>query len=161
VCVGVHMFDEISRAGGVKFSGVNFSKSFFSVHPRWAFRVSSPLSYFRLVSHCVGHGSWGHLSQNIVSLLLVAPACERHFGALQLGKIMFTTALASGLAHVALGPSNAVQFGASGLVFCCILLNSLIEVLLQPNFPTPSLSVTLSSEALVSAHPPTQQRPTF
>ena len=33
-----------------------------------------------------------------------------------------------GLAHMAFGPENAIQMGASGVVFCMILLSSLIQV---------------------------------
>ena len=54
------------------------------------------------------------------------PACERHFGALALLKIIFYVALASGVAHMFLGAHNTVQLGASGVVFSMIILNSLI-----------------------------------
>jgi len=33
--------------------------------------TQSPLAYWRLFSHCLGHGSWDHLSHNLVNLLLV------------------------------------------------------------------------------------------
>jgi membrane associated rhomboid family serine protease len=47
----------------------------------------------------------------------VGPSCEREFGAFNLVKIMLWTALVSGLAHMLLGPANAIQLGASGVVF--------------------------------------------
>ena len=109
-------------------SGIIMSHNFFAVHPRQAFQVASPLSYWRLFSHCLGHVSWQHLRGNMVSLLLVAPACERHYGSLQLSKIIACTAVACGLAHIALGPADTIQMGASGVVFCMILLNSLVSV---------------------------------
>ena len=65
---------------------------------------------------------------HVVNLLLVMPACERHFGALALLKIIFYVALASGVAHMFLGAHNTVQLGASGVVFSMIILNSLIEM---------------------------------
>lgn len=40
---------------------------------------------------------------------------------------MLWTAVASAIAHIAMGPANAVQLGASGIVFMLILLNSLVE----------------------------------
>jgi membrane associated rhomboid family serine protease len=50
-------------------------------------------------------------------LAQVGPACEREFGAYNLVKIMTWTAVVSGVAHMVLGPANAYQLGASGVVF--------------------------------------------
>jgi membrane associated rhomboid family serine protease len=108
--------------------GVDFIHNYFAVPPFAWFSFTSPKSYWRLFSHILGHSSWAHLNGNVVNLLLVMPACERHFGGLALLTIIFYVALASGLAHMFLGAHNSVQLGASGVVFSMIILNSLIEM---------------------------------
>ena len=106
----------------------NITQHYFGIPPYSQFIVTRPLSWFTLFSHVLGHGSWAHLNGNVVNLLLVAPACERHFGAKSLLLIIFNVALTSGIAHMLFGPANAIQLGASGVVFAMILLNSLIEI---------------------------------
>lgn len=105
-----------------------FSTDYFAVPPWAYFRLASPWSWWRLVSHVLGHSSWSHLNGNVTNLLLVMPACERHFGTFELVKIIVWVSLASSIAHMALGPGDAIQLGASGVVFSMIILNSLIEV---------------------------------
>ena len=119
-CVLVHVVN-------VGTPGLKFSEKFFAVPPLRLFSFLNPLDYWRLFSHVLGHGSWQHLHGNMVNALLVAPACERDYGAYNLLKIMVWTALASAAAHMLLGDSNALQLGASGIVFMLILLNSLVE----------------------------------
>lgn len=58
-----------------------------------------------------------HVHVQVVNFLLVAPGCEREYGAFNLLKIMLWTALSSAVAHMLLGPANTVQLGASGIVF--------------------------------------------
>eukprot|EP00947_MAST-08B_sp_MAST-8B-sp1_P001232 g1232.t1 len=120
-CFLVHLVNVLGGGDG------SFSRTFFAVTPWWGFSFVNPLSYWRLVSHVLGHGSWGHLHGNMVNTLLVGPSCERDYGAYNLLKIMLWTALASALAHMLFGSRNALQLGASGIVFMLILLNSLVE----------------------------------
>lgn len=120
LCVGVHLLNSLIPM-------LELSKSYFAVYPWGHCHLLSPLTYWRMFSHVLGHGSWGHLQGNMVNLLLCAPGVERHFGALGLLKIVFTTAVSSGLAHILLGPSNAVQLGASGVLFALLMLQSLVE----------------------------------
>ncbi|KAH8048944.1 hypothetical protein JL722_12179 [Aureococcus anophagefferens] len=91
------------------------------------FRMASPLNpltYLRLLTHTVGHTGYDHLKGNMVNLLLVGPASEKEFGSMNLLKIMVYVAVSSAVAHMALGPANGYQLGASGVVFALILLNS-------------------------------------
>ena len=120
ICVIVHIINVLIPG--------DISSTYFAVWPWRSFSFSSPLAYWRLFSHIFGHGSWGHLSGNITNLLLVCPAVERHWGGKQLCAIFIYVAIASGIAHMTFGPSNAAQLGASGVVFSTILLNSLIEI---------------------------------
>ena len=94
------------------------------------FRMASPLNpltYLRLLTHTVGHTGYDRLKGNMVNLLLVGPASEKEFGSMNLLKIMFYVAVSSAVAHMALGPANGYQLGASGVVFALILLNSLLS----------------------------------
>jgi membrane associated rhomboid family serine protease len=120
-CVLVHTLNWVLGGDGW------LSRTLFAVPPMSMFSFFNPLSYWRLFSHVLGHGSWTHLHGNLVNMLLVAPNCEREYGVFNLFKIMMWTALSSGLAHMLFGSSNAYQLGASGIVFMLILLNSLVE----------------------------------
>ncbi|KAK7238354.1 protein serine/threonine phosphatase [Aureococcus anophagefferens] len=94
------------------------------------FRMASPLNpltYLRLLTHTVGHTGYDHLKGNMVNLLLVGPASEKEFGSMNLLKIFLYVAVSSAVAHMALGPANGYQLGASGVVFALILLNSLLS----------------------------------
>jgi membrane associated rhomboid family serine protease len=61
-CVLVHTADSV-------FGGV--AVSMFAIGPLSMFSLLSPLSYWRLLSHMLGHTSWAHLNGNMVNLLLV------------------------------------------------------------------------------------------
>jgi len=106
-----------------------------AVAPGAAVRLACPplryldarTGWYRLATHVVGHADYGHLKGNMVNLLLVGPAAEREFGSGALLKIAAYVAVASAAAHMALGPGDAYQLGASGIVFALILLNSLLS----------------------------------
>jgi membrane associated rhomboid family serine protease len=119
VCVFVQMLSSMFGNG--------FVISYFAIHPWRNFNFRSPISYLQMITQIFGHGNWEHLTGNMINLLLVGPTCERVFGLYNLLKIIVWTAIASSMAHMGLGPSNAVQLGASGVVFMLILLNSLVE----------------------------------
>ncbi|CAD7939835.1 unnamed protein product [Amoebophrya sp. A25] len=89
------------------------------------------MSILRLFTHVVGHGDWGHLSGNMVNLLLAGPAAEREFGSYNLLKVILYVAVFSAFAHIAFGNAASIQLGASGVVFMCILLSSLVQVRLN------------------------------
>lgn len=76
------------------------------------------------------HTDWGHLRGNVVSLLLVAPTCERALGPHALLKIMGVTSFASSAMHLlstlVLGKDQLFVMGASDIVFSFIILNSLV-----------------------------------
>lgn len=90
-------------------------------------RLSDPLSYVRLVSFAFGHASWDHLIGNMSYILLLGPLLEEKYGSRTLAKIMLASALACGLANVALFPARGIV-GASGVVFTMILLSSVTSV---------------------------------
>ncbi len=96
----------------------------FSVYPgmSWA----NPVDYWRLISHVLGHDSWGHLIGNLTFLLLLGPALEEKYGSSRLLQMILFTALATGLATVLLFSTGLL--GASGIVFMFIILSSYANV---------------------------------
>ena len=83
---------------------------------------SNPLTYFRFVSHALGHIDVGHLSGNILLLLLIGPLLEEKYGRGPLVAMMLSTALVTGLIHTFL--FSGLLMGASGIVFMFITLSS-------------------------------------
>ncbi len=86
------------------------------------FRLTSPLYYFQLVGHVLGHRDWSHLVSNFSVILLVGPILEEKYGSGNLIKMMLITALITGLLNSALFSTGLL--GASGLAFLMILLAS-------------------------------------
>jgi GlpG protein len=62
----------------------------------------------------------------MVHLLLVGPAVEHGFGSRNLFMIIMIVAISSAFVHLAIGKAYTYQLGASGVVFACILLSSLV-----------------------------------
>jgi membrane associated rhomboid family serine protease len=86
----------------------------------------NPLSYLSLFTHVLAHENWAHLQGNMVHLLLVGPAVEHAFGSKNLFYIIVVVAFSSALVHLAIGKQFTYQLGASGVVFACIMLSSLV-----------------------------------
>ncbi len=105
-------------------TGGQVSRTYFTVLPTFA--VTSPLSYFRLVSHVVGHQDWTHLVANFSLILLIGPILEEKYGSGPLVLMMLVTALATGILNVALLDTGLM--GASGIVFMMILLSSFTNI---------------------------------
>jgi len=95
-----------------------------AVHGVW--NGSRLLQYTSLVTHIFAHSSFGHLKGNMTHLLLVGPSVEHAFGSKNLMIIMGIVAVVSAFAHILLGSNHSHQLGASGVVFACILLSSLV-----------------------------------
>ena len=77
----------------------DFTLNFFSCHPfPYMSMAFEPLTtWWRLVSHTLGHGSWQHLSGNVSLILLVGPPCEKDYGSRMLLRILLWTAFTTGL----------------------------------------------------------------
>lgn len=102
------------------FTGGRLIANLFATYP--GFRLTSPIFYFQLFSHVLGHRDWGHLAGNFSLILLLGPILEEKYGSGNLIKMMLITALVTGLLNAAL--FNTGLIGASGLVFMMILLAS-------------------------------------
>ena len=89
-----------------------------------AFYASSPLSWFRLVSHCIGHGGWMHLFGNFTMILLIGPILEEKYGSKDLLLMIAVTAATTGFLNMVFFPGTLL-LGASGIVFMLIILASM------------------------------------
>lgn len=97
---------------------------FFVVRPHisWV----NPLDYLRLVSHILGHSSWGHLLGNLTYILLLGPLLEEKYRGGPLFLMIFLTALGTGLINVLFFSTGLM--GASGIVFMLIILASVADI---------------------------------
>jgi membrane associated rhomboid family serine protease len=100
-----------------------FVTSFFLVSPTMS--IGNPLTYFRLVSHTMGHAGWDHLTGNLMFVLLLGPMLEEKYGSKRMLIMFLVTALATAAAVVFL--FKVGLYGASGLVFMLIVLSSLVN----------------------------------
>jgi membrane associated rhomboid family serine protease len=87
----------------------------------------SLLQYTSLMTHIFAHADYWHLRCNMTHLLLTGPGVEYAFGSKNIVIIMLLVAVSSALIHALVGSSYTHQLGASGVVFACILLNSLVS----------------------------------
>lgn len=112
ICIMIHFVSYFYYLGNI-----------LGIHDTW--NTFRPLQYTSLVTHIFAHSDFGHLRGNLTHLLLVGPSVEHTFGSKNLLTIIFAVAISSAFAHIMLGGYNTHQLGASGVVFACILLNSL------------------------------------
>ena len=101
-------------------SGGRIVPVYFAALPHFNFR--SPLSWFRLVSHVLGHKDWTHLITNFSMILLIGPILEEKYGSRPLLIMIAITALATGILNTFFFSTGLM--GASGIVFMMILLGS-------------------------------------
>ena len=85
---------------------------------------SDPLTYLRLFTHVLGHGSYAHYIGNIMLMLVIGTTLEDKYGSKKLMFCILVTALISGLVQMFFFPSTAL-LGASGIVFMMIVMSSL------------------------------------
>lgn len=106
--------------GADLMAGGKLTPAFFATYPD--FEWASPVFWFRLISHVLGHKNWAHLTANFAIILLIGPLIEEKYGSARLLKMMAITALATGVLNAAFFTTGLL--GASGLAFMMILLSS-------------------------------------
>ncbi len=106
-------------------TGGTLISTMFSISP-FGFNLASPLSWFRLFSHVIGHASWTHLIGNFSFILLIGPILEEKYHSGPILLMMLVTALATGLLDLFI--MRAQLLGASGIVFMFILLSSFTNI---------------------------------
>lgn len=81
-------------------------------------------TYIRLFGHVLGHSDISHYVGNMMMFLLLGPIAEEKYGSKNLLILFAITALITGLVNTMLFPKSAL-LGASGIVFCLIVLVSM------------------------------------
>lgn len=112
-CVLVQLLSQLT--GGAS------NKALFSVYRS---SLLNPLTYLRLFGHALGHGSWEHLINNMMFILILGPMIEEKYGTSNTAFVMLCTAFVTGVITMLFLPRVAL-LGASGIVFAFILLSSI------------------------------------
>lgn len=81
------------------------------------------LTYFRFFGHVFGHSNLSHILNNMMMILLLGPAVEERYGHGYTALTIAVTALVTGLVNFIFFPHTAL-LGASGVVFCFIIMSS-------------------------------------
>ena len=84
----------------------------------------NPLSYIRVFTHVLGHADISHYLGNMMFFLLLGPGIEEKYGSKVTLAMIAVTAFVTGVINCLLF-SNTALLGASGVVFCFIILSSM------------------------------------
>ena len=104
-------------------TGGTLAPAYFAALP--TFEYNSFWSWFRLVSHVLGHRDTLHLTANFSVILLIGPILEEKYGSRQLLIMILVTALVTGVLNTLF--FNTGLMGASGIVFMMILVGSFVN----------------------------------
>lgn len=116
ICFLILMIDKLCRG--------KFSKTFFTTYKNDS--LLNPLTYFKLISHSLGHADWDHLYSNFIKILLIGPLIEEKYGSINLLIAMILTSLIIGIVNKILGKGGIL--GASGVAYMLILLSSFVNM---------------------------------
>lgn len=116
LCLGILLIDKLCRN--------KFSQPFFTTYKNDS--LLSPLTYFKLVSHSLGHSDWDHLYSNFIKILLIGPLIEEKYGSINLLIALVLTSLIIGIVNRLLGKGGIL--GASGIAYMLILLSSFVNM---------------------------------
>lgn len=86
----------------------------------------NPLTYFKLISHSLGHSSWDHLYNNFLKILLIGPLIEEKYGSLNLLIMIILTSLIIGIINRIFSKNRIL--GASGIAYMLIVLCSFVNI---------------------------------
>lgn len=100
------------------------SATFFTTYKNDS--LLNPLTYFKLISHSLGHSDWDHLYGNFIKILLIGPLIEEKYGSLNLLIAMILTSLIIGIVNRLFGKGGVR--GASGIAYMLILLSSFVNM---------------------------------
>ena len=115
VCLAAQLLNALTGGAG--------NRLVFSVYRS---SPGDPLTYIRSFCHVFGHADWGHLTGNMIYILLLGPMLEEKYGWKNLLLVILVTAFITGIIHNLLFP-RTILLGASGVVFMFILLTSFTE----------------------------------
>lgn len=116
ICLIILMIDKLCKG--------KFSATFFTTYKNDS--LLNPLTYFKLISHSLGHADWDHLYSNFIKILLIGPLIEEKYGSINLLIAMILTSLIIGIINKILGKGGIL--GASGVAYMLILLSSFVNM---------------------------------
>lgn len=116
ICLIILMIDKLCKG--------KFSATFFTTYKNDS--LLNPLTYFKLVSHSLGHTDWDHLYTNFIKILLIGPLIEEKYGSINLLIAMILTSLIIGIVNKVFGKGGIL--GASGVAYMLILLSSFVNM---------------------------------
>ena len=98
------------------------ANNWFTVPGKGRFSPASLRNWITVLTHVMGHASWGHLVGNFSIILLIGPMLEENYGSVSLLVMILITTVVTGLLNVLFFTTGLM--GASGVVFMMILLAS-------------------------------------
>lgn len=116
ICLIILMIDKLCKG---KFSAI-----FFTTYKNDS--LLNPLTYFKLISHSLGHANWDHLYSNFIKILLIGPLIEEKYGSINLLIAIIITSLIIGIVNKLLGKGGIL--GASGVAYMLIILSSFVNI---------------------------------
>lgn len=116
ICLIILMIDKLCKG--------KFSATFFTTYKNDS--LLNPLTYFKLISHSLGHADWDHLYSNFIKILLIGPLIEEKYGSINLLIAMILTSLIIGIVNKLFGKGGIL--GASGVAYMLILLSSFVNM---------------------------------
>lgn len=116
ICLIILIVDKLCKG--------KFSATFFTTYKNDS--LLNPLTYFKLISHSLGHADWDHLYSNFIKILLIGPLIEEKYGSINLLIAMILTSLIIGIVNKILGKGGIL--GASGVAYMLILLSSFVNM---------------------------------
>ena len=116
ICLIILLIDKLCKG--------KFSATFFTTYKNDS--LLNPLTYFKLISHSLGHTDWDHLYSNFIKILLIGPLIEEKYGSINLLIAMILTSLIIGIVNKILGKGGIL--GASGVAYMLILLSSFVNM---------------------------------
>lgn len=116
ICLIILIIDKLCKG--------KFSATFFTTYKNDS--LLNPLTYFKLISHSLGHTDWDHLYSNFIKILLIGPLIEEKYGSINLLIAMIITSLIIGIINKLFGKGGIL--GASGVAYMLILLSSFVNM---------------------------------
>ena len=118
---------------------LNVGTDLFTLAP--TFKFSDWTYYPRLFSYVLGHANADHIIGNLSFILLLGPIIEEKYGSRHTLIIILSTALITAIFHILFFANGLL--GASGIVFCFIILVSLV------NFKNNEIPITFILVAII------------
>ena len=116
LCLAILIIDKIFKGKFINYFFVTYRGD----------SLLNPLTYFKLISHSLGHADWDHLYNNFVKILLIGPMMEEKYGSMNLLIMLVLTSLVIGIINRIFSKNGL--YGASGIAYMLIVLSSFVNI---------------------------------